>query len=50
MSIEQLATAAVDESVVYEKTHLPTVNSGWIRVVMFALVISLVSGLSVVPF
>lgn len=50
MSIEQLATAAVDESVVYEKTHLPTVNSGWIRVVMFAFVVSLVSGLSVVPF
>jgi membrane protease YdiL (CAAX protease family) len=50
MSIEQLATAAVDESVVYEKTNLPTVNSGWIRVVMFAFVVSLVSGLSVVPF
>jgi membrane protease YdiL (CAAX protease family) len=50
MSIQQLATAAGELAVHEEQQPQPRINTGWIRVVIATLVVSLVSGLSFVPF
>jgi uncharacterized protein len=50
MSSQQLEITADELAEHEEQQPQAMINSGWIRVVMFAFVVSLVSGLSVVPF